>query len=110
MRYFLLIHESCFQTPGPGKKGKASPGKPGKGGAPPIEAPPTETSAKTHVETPEQLAQRQRVCHLYKEHKAAIEKEGNSLHMKLLSIQRVLLTWIFCMYHRESSQTEIGVN
>ena len=62
-------------------KGKGSPAKPGKGGAQASEAQPTETSAKAHIETPEQLAQRQRVGHLYKEHKAAIEKEGTHYNM-----------------------------
>ena len=85
-----VLYSIAFQSPAPGKKGKASPAvkgkgspaKPGKGGAPSTEAPPTESSAKAHIETPEQLAQRQRMGHLYKEHKAAIEKEGSSTGMK----------------------------
>jgi hypothetical protein len=84
-RVFFTKLCPALQSPAPGKKGKGSPavkgkgspGKPGKGGAPPTEAPPTETSAKSHVETPEQLAQRQRMGQLFKEHKAAIEKEGS---------------------------------
>ena len=69
------LNDVCMlvvQSPAAGKKGKASPAK--AKGAPPAEAPPTETRAP--VETPEQLAQRQRKVHLYKEFKAAIEKEG----------------------------------
>ena len=74
--YLWLIFCACFvfQSPAPGKKGKASPGK-GKGGAaPPPDPAPAEPTAP--VESPEELAQRQRKCQLYKEHKAAIEKEG----------------------------------
>ena len=84
LNYDVVFH--TLQSPAPGKKGKASPAakgkgsptKSGKGEAPPTEAPPSETTAKSHVETPEQLAQRQRMGHLYKEHKAAIEKEGRA--------------------------------
>ena len=61
------------QSPAPGKKGKGSPAK--AKGAPPPEAPPTEPTVT--VETPEQLAHRQRTCQLHKEHRAAIEKEGS---------------------------------
>ena len=64
------------QSPAPGKKGKATPAKAKV--APPTEAPPTEPTVT--METPEQLAHRQRMCQLYKEHKAAIEREGTCMY------------------------------
>ena len=85
-----------LQSPASGKKGKASPG--GKSKAPPpAEAPPTEPTVA--VETPEQLVQRQRKCKLYKEHKAAIEKEGKFFGGMILRRERERMKEREISYH-----------
>lgn len=57
------------------KGGKATPGKAGKG-ATPRPDPPSETPTQNGPLSPQEVARKQRLLHMWKEHKAAIQHEG----------------------------------
>lgn len=60
----------------PVKGGKASPVKGGKGAAPPPEAPPETPTHKMPSLSPQEMAKKQRLLCMWREHKAAIQHEG----------------------------------
>ena len=74
------------------KGGKATPGKAGKG-ATPRPDPPSETPTQNGPLSPQEVARKQRLLHMWKEHKAAIQHEGMKVWFKQSSMASHHSTW-----------------
>ena len=86
------------------KGGKATPGKGGKGAAP-TPAPPPESPTHNGPMSPREVARKQRLLHMWKEHKAAIQHEGMTLaqHSVLEAILHgSLIFYMACIHNRPS--------
>ena len=77
------------------KGGKATPAKGGKRAAP-TPAPPPESPTHNGPVSPQEVARKQRLLHMWKEHKAAIQHEGMSTLCLKLSFYMV------CIHYRPS--------
>lgn len=88
------------------KGGKATPGKGGKGAAP-TPAPPPESPTHNGPVSPREVARKQRLLHMWKEHKAAIQHEGIQLaqYCVLEAIHGLVISisfYVVCIHYRPS--------
>ena len=88
------------------KGGKATPGKAGKGAAPPPD-PPSETPTQNGPLSPQEVARKQRLLHMWKEHKAAIQHEGIKVLYMLLS-NPPSLSYIHIILHGKYSLLDLA--